>query len=92
MTITAEQFQTQLGEEIRRLREGKNKSQEQLGAEVGIHRNTLARYEAGADIPIMAFIKICLALGTHGKIVLEKILPDAGRRNAEANGLMEGGK
>lgn len=87
MTITRERFQAQLGEEIRRLRVEQGKSQEELGALVGIHRNSVARYEAGADIPVMLFIRMCVALGTHGKEVLEKVLPDAGARIAEANGL-----
>lgn len=85
--MKAEQFQTELGAEIRRLREEKKWSQERLGAKIGIHRNTLARYEAGDDMPVMVFLRVCTALGSHGKDVLEKILPDAGRRIAEANGL-----
>lgn len=87
MTITAEEFRMLLGDEIRRLRTEKKWSQEKLAAKVYVHRNTLARYEAGDDIPIMLFIRICLALGTHGKDVLDRVLPDAGTRIAEANGL-----
>jgi DNA-binding XRE family transcriptional regulator len=88
MIVTREEdFQTQLGDEIRRLRTEKGWSQEQLGEKVGIHRNSVARYEAGADIPVMLFVRMCVALGTHGKDVLDRVLPDAGKRIAAANGL-----
>lgn len=89
-TITQEDFQTRLGDEIRRLREKKGWSQEYLGTRVGIHRNSVMRYEAGADIPVMVFLRTCLALGSHGKDVLERILPDAAERIAKANGLKKG--
>lgn len=90
MMVTREDFQTQLGDEIRRLRTEKGWSQEQLGEKVGIHRNSVARYEAGADIPVMLFVRMCVALGTHGKDVLDRVLPDAGERIAAANGLTKG--
>jgi transcriptional regulator with XRE-family HTH domain len=85
MTLTAEEFKIQLGTEIRRLRKTKGWSQERLGARVGIHRNTLARYETGDDVPVMVFLRICTALGSHGKDVLERVLPDAIERIAAAN-------
>lgn len=90
MTITAEEFKTQLGEEICRLRKAKKWTQIKLAGKVCIHRNTLARYEAGEDIPVILFLRLCLALGTHGKDVLDRILPDAGDRIAEAHGLTKG--
>jgi transcriptional regulator with XRE-family HTH domain len=86
MTLTSENFQNQLGAEIRRLREAKGWSQQQLGAKVRIHRNTIARYESGDDIPVMVFLRLCTALGSHGKDVLERVLPDAQERIAAANG------
>jgi transcriptional regulator with XRE-family HTH domain len=86
MSPTKEEFQNQLGAEIRRLREAKAWSQEKLGAKVGIHRNTMARYETGDDIPVMVFLRICTALGSHGKDVLERVLPDATERIAAAQG------
>jgi len=87
VTITQEKFQRKLGREICRLRLKQNKTQEQLAGEIGIHRNSLARYEAGADVPVIVFYRICNALGTHAKDVLEKILPDAAARIRAANGL-----
>jgi transcriptional regulator with XRE-family HTH domain len=88
MTLTAEEFQGKLGGEIRRLRIEQGKSQDELGTAVGIHRNTLSRYENGTDIPVMLFVRLCVALGTHGKDVLERVLPDAGKRIREANGVL----
>ena len=91
MTMTQEQFQGRLGDEIRRLRIEAGKSQEELGELVGIHRNSVSRYEAGADIPVMLFVRMCVALGTHGKDVLDRVLPDAGARIREANGMTKKG-
>ena len=85
--MNQQEFQTALGEEIRRLREAKNFSREKLSGKIGIHRNTLERYELGADIPVMVFFRLCIALGTRVKDVLERILPDAEDRIREANGL-----
>jgi transcriptional regulator with XRE-family HTH domain len=84
--MNQEEFQTQIGAEIRRLREAKAWTQQKLGAKVGIHRNTVARYETGDDIPVVVFLRMCTALGSHGKDVLERVLPDAEERIAAANG------
>lgn len=85
--ITQEQFQAALGDQIRRLREGKGWSQSDLARKAGLHRNSVLRYEAGADIPVVTCMRLCAALGTHMIDVLETILPDARQRIAEANGL-----
>ena len=84
--MNQEEFQTQLGDAIRQLRETKKWTQARLGSKVGIHRNTVARYEGGEDIPVMVFVRICTALGSHAKDVLDSVLPDAAERIAAANG------
>jgi len=86
--LTAEKFCVELGGEIRRLRMRAGMSQGDLARLVGIHRNSLARYEAGADIPVMMFLRLCLATGSHAKDVLDRILgEDSGPAIRKANGL-----
>lgn len=67
-----------VGEEIKRLREDKGLSQEELGARVGIHRTSMSRFELGADMRLMLFIRICRALELDWHAarvrVLERIL------------------
>jgi transcriptional regulator with XRE-family HTH domain len=84
--LTAEKFCADLGEEIRRGRMAAGLSQEDLGARVGLHRNSVARYEAGADIPVMMFVRLCVALGIHTKDVLDRVLgEDSAERIRKAN-------
>jgi transcriptional regulator with XRE-family HTH domain len=85
--ITQEEFQLALGEEIRRLRDRRRLTQRELAARAGIHYNSLCRYEAGADIPVVTFMRLCRALDTHMIQVLKKVLPDAAKRIAAANGM-----
>lgn len=85
--ITQEEFRVALGEEIRRLRDRKGWTQRELAANARIHYNSVCRYEAGADIPVITFMRLCAALDTHMIDVLENVLPDARQQIAEANGL-----
>lgn len=79
--MTAEKFCADLGEEIRRGRITSGMSQEDLGRRIGVHRNSIARYEAGADIPMVLFVRVCKALGLHAKEVLDRVLgEDSGPR------------
>jgi hypothetical protein len=57
----------------------KGKSREWVGIQAGIHRNTVERYEKGADIPIITFIRICVALGESSAAVLDKVLGQLGK-------------
>jgi hypothetical protein len=41
---------------------------------VGLHRNSVARYEGGDDMPIMAFVRMCVALDTRAGTVLDEVL------------------
>jgi transcriptional regulator with XRE-family HTH domain len=74
--MTAERFCVELGEQIKRRRMRAGLSQEDLALRVGLHRNSVSRYEAGADIPMLVFVRMCVALGTHVKDVLEDVLGD----------------
>jgi len=86
--MTAEKFCAELGREIRQARVEKRMSQEELAGRVGLHRNSVARYEAGADIPIMIFVRLCLALEIHAKEVLDQVLgEDSAAVIRRANGL-----
>lgn len=62
-----------LGRELRRRREYVGMSRKDLESRSGIHRNSIARYEAGADIPIMIFIRLCVGIGTGCKSVLDQV-------------------
>lgn len=86
--MTANKFCAELGGEIRQARLDKGMSQEDLAGRVGLHRNSVARYEAGADIPIMIFVRLCVAMGLHAKEVLDRVLgEDSGPVIRRANGL-----
>jgi transcriptional regulator with XRE-family HTH domain len=86
--LTAERFCAELGEEIRRGRQKAGLSQEELGERIGLHRNSVARYEGGADIPMMVFVRLCVALGMPTKDVLDRVLgEDSSARIRKANGL-----
>jgi transcriptional regulator with XRE-family HTH domain len=61
----------QVGAMLRGIREKAGLSRPELGKLVGIHRNTLERYENGFDMPIATFCLICEALKTKPCKVLE---------------------
>lgn len=69
-----EQFCAALGAAIRARRLDKGLTQEQLAAKVGLHRNSVNRYEGGDDMPVMAFVRLCVALGTPAAEVLEEVM------------------
>jgi predicted transcriptional regulator len=73
------EFTTRLGMEIAKTRMRKGKSREWVGIQAGIHRNTVERYEKGADIPIITFMRICVALGESSAAVLDKVLGQLGK-------------
>lgn len=72
--MNAEQFCTALGKELRRIRESEGVSRQQLQLRTGISRNSIERYEAGADVPVMAFIRLCIALGHGCGEILDQVL------------------
>jgi len=76
--MTTQEFCTRMGDKIRELRIDKGLSQEELGGKVGLHRNTVMGYENGKDIPVMVFIRICVALGMPAGAVLDGVLIEKG--------------
>jgi transcriptional regulator with XRE-family HTH domain len=74
MSLNYETFCAGLGAAIRARRLGAGLTQEQLAVKVGLHRNSVNRYEHGDDMPIMAFVRMCVALGTHAGDVLDEVM------------------
>lgn len=66
-----EKFNKRLGGWLRQLRLNRELSQKELGAVVGMHRNTMARYEAGNPMPLFAFLRICEKLAVSPAEVLK---------------------
>jgi predicted transcriptional regulator len=74
MTEDAEdQARQALGRELRRIREQVGLSRQQLADQTGIHRNSIERYEAGADVTVTIFIRLCVAMGQECAATLERV-------------------
>jgi len=58
-TQKEEQFTWRTANWLKQLRLNKKISQAEMGEMIGVHRNTMARYEAGAAIPLYVFLRIC---------------------------------
>lgn len=54
---------TDLGQKLMRARLDKNLTQAQLAEQAGISKRTLERLEAGGSSQLVAFIRVCRALG-----------------------------
>jgi hypothetical protein len=39
-----------------------------------VHRNSIANYEGGADLPVMTFIRLCVAMGAGCAQTLARVL------------------
>ena len=55
-------FNARLGSWLKQLRLNNKLSQTELSERLGVHRNTLARYEAGTTLPLYVFLRICKVL------------------------------
>jgi transcriptional regulator with XRE-family HTH domain len=49
-------------------------SRQQLAERSGVHRNSIANYEGGADLPVMTFIRLCVAMGAGCAQTLARVL------------------
>lgn len=68
----------EVGERIRKTRIKRGISQTRLGKMVGVHRNTIWRWEDGdVPMPLWYFLQVCYALGTPYTMML----PNADLRN-----------
>lgn len=71
-------FSVALGEELRRIREEGGLSRQQLADRSGISRTSIERYEAGADVPVMNFIRLCVAMGASCAETLQRVFQSHG--------------
>lgn len=60
--------------ELRTLRERAGMTREELAGRLGIHRNTVYNWERGAgmSVPVVLFLRVCLALEVDAGAVLKK--------------------
>jgi transcriptional regulator with XRE-family HTH domain len=73
------------GRVLRRLREDRGLSQEQLAFESGLHRTYISLIERGKRSPSLRTIqKIALALGSRLSAVISEVDKHAGRKNANS--------
>lgn len=68
-----------LGDEIKRLREARGLTQEELATRMGVHRNTIHRYEGGDDMPVMLLVRLIVELDADVSQVMGKVLKGAAR-------------
>ena len=64
-------FNSRLGGWLKQLRLNRQLSQAEMCETLGIHRNTLARYEAGAVMPLYMFLRINKKIGVAAQEVLK---------------------
>ena len=75
------EFCAAMGRELRRIRRESGWSRQRLADRSGISRSSIERYEAGDDMPVMSFIRLCVALGESCGAFLDRVLL-AARNNA----------
>jgi DNA-binding XRE family transcriptional regulator len=72
--MTVEDFRKHLSFELRHLRAKHGYSRAVLASIIGIHRNSLANYEAGGTMPIDVLYQICQVFGVGLHEVIERVL------------------
>lgn len=73
MTLPNTEIDKAVGQWMRRARKRKKLSEESVAAAIGVHRNTLNRWELGLTmVPVWGFIRICQHLGYSFKVQREK--------------------
>jgi transcriptional regulator with XRE-family HTH domain len=60
-----QRFEAEIGHAIQRKREALGMDQAELGNRVGVHANTIWRWENGESLSYWMFLRICDALGVQ---------------------------
>lgn len=63
-------FQAEVGWRIREKRELRGMNQTELGERMGVHRNTIMRWEQGTTLTLWEFLRICDELSIQFQTVL----------------------
>ena len=64
-----------IGRRLQAARTRQKLSREKLGQRIGVHRNTIARVEAGQRSPeVMTLVRICAGLGLEVAAVLDGLV------------------
>jgi transcriptional regulator with XRE-family HTH domain len=75
MEPETEHFTIALAVQIRILREHARLSQEELADKLGLHRNTIWKWERGeGQMPTIVFLRLCATLDADAGQVLERII------------------
>jgi transcriptional regulator with XRE-family HTH domain len=69
----AKDFCKRMGRELRHFRTAAGLSRRELAGRCGIHANSILRYELGADVPMMTFVRLCVAMGASCGEILDRI-------------------
>jgi transcriptional regulator with XRE-family HTH domain len=75
-------FYVSVGAWIKMRRRGAKLSHEELGARLGVHRNTVLGWEQGASMTAWMYTRVCREFGKQLLPVSEEIQPDVLRRIA----------
>lgn len=62
-----------IGEAIKRARQSKNLTQEELGKLIGVQRAQISRIENGKNLTLSTIAKVFRAMGVSAKLELENI-------------------
>ena len=72
---TQEQFTIALAVQMKLLRERAELSQEKLADKLGLHRNTIIKWERGEGLmPTIVFLRLCAVLDADAGKVLKQII------------------
>jgi transcriptional regulator with XRE-family HTH domain len=72
--VRTEEFNIEVGEALTTLRRCARISQIEMGKRLGIHRNSVRRYERGEGISALLFVKVCEATQSEPGVILGKVL------------------
>jgi transcriptional regulator with XRE-family HTH domain len=75
MEADTEQFTLALALQIKLLRETRGLSQEELADKLGLHRNTIWKWERGeGQMPTIVFLRLCATLNADAGKILKQII------------------